>query len=327
MACVRFQNSKFEIQPGQTVLDCLTEHGVRISSSCKTGICQTCMLRSTSGTVPVSAQQGLRSTLVDQGYFLSCVCIPADTIAVEMPGTQANPVTHVSLVAKDWLNEDTARLMFEGDFPDEAKSGQFFNIERPSDGLIRSYSSAQIGMGSLEIHVRRLPGGKMSSWLCDEISPGVPCRITGPYGACYYAGCDADQPILMIGTGTGLAPLLGIANDALAKGHRGTIRLYHGSYRTSGLYLVSELKLLAKQYSNFEYLPCVDFGEHGTDKGEFRIKRADLAAAEDLADLTGYRVFLCGHPEMVKSAKRRSYLAGASLKDIFADPFVISPVG
>ena len=270
------------------------------------------------------AQHGLKSTLIDQGYFLPCICIPTNSITVELPGAHVSPVTHAALVAIDWLNEDTARLIFEGDFPDEARPGQFFNIVRTSDGLIRSYSSAQVGMGSLEIHVRRLPDGKMSSWLCNEISPGMVCRIAGPYGTCYYAGGDVEQPILMVGTGTGLAPLWGIANEALAKGHRGRIRLYHGSYRSTGLYFVSELKRLAAQYSNFEYLPCVDYADEGQNN-DIRIQRSNLAAADDISDLTGYRVFLCGHPEMVKSARRRSYLAGASLNEIFADPFVISP--
>ncbi len=44
-------------------------------------------------------------------------------------------------------------------------------------------------------------------------------------------------------------------------------------------------------------------------------------AFSDLADLKGWRVFLCGYPPMVHSAKKLAYLAGAALDDILTDPF------
>ena len=52
-------------------------------------------------------------------------------------------------------------------------------------------------------------------------------------------------------------------------------------------------------------------------------RAADLALAAH-PDLTGWRVFLCGHPGMVKTSKKLSYLAGASMADIYSDPFEIS---
>ena len=52
--------------------------------------------------------------------------------------------------------------------------------------------------------------------------------------------------------------------------------------------------------------------------------RADLVALTDWPNLKGWRVFLCGHPEMVKSAKKRAFLSGAAMQDIYADPFVLS---
>jgi NAD(P)H-flavin reductase len=46
----------------------------------------------------------------------------------------------------------------------------------------------------------------------------------------------------------------------------------------------------------------------------------DVALAEN-PDLTGWRIFLCGNPNMVKAAKQLTFFAGASMRDIFADPF------
>ena len=41
-------------------------------------------------------------------------------------------------------------------------------------------------------------------------------------------------------------------------------------------------------------------------------------------NLTNWRLFLCGHPDMVKSAKKHAFLSGASMKDIYADAFTVN---
>ena len=49
---------------------------------------------------------------------------------------------------------------------------------------------------------------------------------------------------MLAGAGTGLAPLYGIARDALAQGHTGPVWLFHGGVDLRGLYLAEELKAL-----------------------------------------------------------------------------------
>ena len=142
--------------------------------------------------------------------------------------------------------------------------------------------------------------------------------------------------------GPGLAPLCGIIRDALSHGHQGSIALFHGSWEPSGLYLqgncfyllgkpdqgilltgtgsVDELRALADQHLTFTYTPCVDAGAvAGTTIG-----RADQIALSSYSKLAGWRVYLCGHPEMVQSAKKKAFLSGASISDIYADPFLLS---
>jgi len=133
----------------------------------------------------------------------------------------------------------------------------------------------------------------------------------------------------LIGTGTGLAPLYGILRDALHSGHRGDIRLYHGSRIPEGLYLGDALSALASEHGNFHYMPCLsgevgacDTGAGGAPANNaIRQGRADAEALKDYPDLTGWQVFICGYPAMVQAAKTAAYLAGASLDAIHADPF------
>lgn len=97
--------------------------------------------------------------------------------------------------------------------------------------------------------------------------------------------------MLLIGTGSGLAPLIGIARDALNQQHTGDIYLYHGSHDAAGLYLVDELREMAEHYPNFHYVPCVS-GDDVTE--QYQAGRAVDVALAAHPDLTGWRVFLRG---------------------------------
>ena len=161
----------------------------------------------------------------------------------------------------------------------------------------------------------------MSEWIHESLNIGDAITIQGPFGNCFYAPSSSDGGILLVGTGSGLAPLWGIIKDALRQRHAGRIRLYHGSWKPEGLYLVDELRRLAEEHPNFEYVPCVDDGSHP----DFRQGRADSIALADNPTLKQWSVYLCGHPEMVKSMKKRAFLSGASMQDIYSDPFVLTP--
>jgi len=205
--------------------------------------------------------------------------------------------------------------------PFEYYAGQFIHIHHP-EGLVRSYSIASTPEDQfLELHIRHLPDGQMTSWLKDHVELGDKLEIEGALGDCFYLGGNEQQSLLLIGTGTGLAPLYGIIRDALQKGHQGPIHLYHGSHQVNGLYLVAELNKLAEQYENFHYTPCVSSGEVPDGYGE---GRANDVALKNHPDLKGWKVYLCGHPDMVAGTKRKAFLSGASLNDIYSDPFVLS---
>ncbi|WP_455219546.1 FAD-binding oxidoreductase, partial [Kaarinaea lacus] len=254
-------------------------------------------------------------------YFLACVCKPEVDIEIALPGDDVRHRISARVVEKEFLNDEIFRLRLAFDESFDYFPGQFIRLYRP-DGLVRSYSLASIPEDKiLELHIRHLSDGQMTSWLKNQVDAGDNVEIEGPSGDCFYLSGNEQQSLLMIGTGTGLAPLLGIIRDALNKGHQGPIHLYHGSHQPDGLYLITELKKLAEQHSNFHYTPCVSSGSppEGYEKG-----RANDVALEKHPDLKGLKVYLCGHPDMVANTKRKAFLFGASLNDIYSDPFVLS---
>jgi ferredoxin-NADP reductase len=104
------------------------------------------------------------------------------------------------------------------------KAGQYVQV-LVNEHMVRSYSLASApGIDNeLHLHIRRGAAGSASRWFHDELKTGDAIHIGPPHGYCCYQPENLDQPVLMIGTGTGLAPLYGMARAALQQGHRGGI--------------------------------------------------------------------------------------------------------
>ena len=321
MPTVVFEGEPYCPEEGESVLDCLLRNGIALSHSCKAGVCQSCLLQAVRGAVPGTAQAGLRDTHRARQYFLSCRCLADNDLEVCRPDVAGLRI-RAEVRSIEPLNETVVRLRVSSAALPEYVAGQFFNVIR-EDGLLRSYSAASLpGKDEfIEFHVALVRGGRMSTWIHSELEPGAPLDLQGPSGNCFYVEGDPSQPLLLAGTGTGLAPLYGIARDALSRGHAGPIRLVHGTATPVGLYLVDELRRLAEEHPHFHYSPCVLKGDGNASLPEAAIETYALECA---GPLKGWRVYLCGHPDIVRALQRKAFLAGASLKDIYADAFVSS---
>jgi NAD(P)H-flavin reductase len=276
-------------------------------------------LRAPEAVIPVTAQRGLRRTVAAEGYFLACCFQPIeDELEVHRP-REAEIYGRAIVRAKQAASRTAVRLFLEPATALYYHPGQFINLRR-ADGLTRSYSLASVPRTDplLELHVRRMVNGAMSQWLFDQLEVGDTIDIAGPYGSCFYLQSDLTKPLLLVGTGIGLAPLFGIARDALHAGHTGPMHLYVGSRKPEGLYLQEELRGMARQHPNFRYEPCIS--GHEIPVGH-HAGRADAVAFDRHPELDGWRVFLCGVAPMVHDARKRAYLAGAKLAEIQAEAF------
>lgn len=306
-----------DIVPGESVLDALLRAGIDAPNSCRSGNCQTCMHRAIEGIPAEESQTGLTDAQRAMGFFLPCVCVPKTPLVI-VPKDDAG-IRHDAVVQSlDRLSDDIVRLRIETESFDY-RPGQFLELIADED-LKRHYSLASHPDDDpyLEMHIRLHENGRMSRRLIEHIVPGHRLQIAGPSGTFFYEGVDADQPLVLIGAGTGLAPLYGVLRDALKRGHRGQIRLYHGARDTRGLYLNRELAALADIRDNFLYRPSAldpdaPFG-------------GDVAAAALDAEsgLEHSAFFLCGGENLVKRLKQSLFMRGASLRSIRSDIFTPS---
>ncbi len=230
-----------------------------------------------------------------------------------VPTDEAGDRCEATVRAIDRLSGDVVRLHLEHGPDFTYRPGQFLELITP-EGFSRHYSIASLPEdASVELHIRLHLGGAMSGFVSERLSVGDRLHVAGPRGTCFYEGLDSDQPITLVGAGTGLAPLLGILRDALRRGHRGPIRLYHGARTRAGLYLHDHLEELAAAQDNVAYIP-----------------RALADASGDIAEtvleqetaLAQTAFFLCGGEGLVSRLKRALFMKGASLRQMRSDVFL-----
>ncbi|MGE0392730.1 MAG: 2Fe-2S iron-sulfur cluster-binding protein [Vicinamibacterales bacterium] len=318
MARVECDGRPVPVEESETLLDAVLRAGIPLPHSCRAGVCQSCLVKATSGTPPAGSQVGLRPSLAQQGFLLACVTRPTEDLGISTDAA-AGLTVGATITAVDVLAGDVVKVLVTPDSDFSFRAGQYVTLIR-EDGLARSYSIANLpGSKTLELHVRVLPGGQMSQWFASR-PVGARVALRGPNGECFYEPAP-EAPLVLAGTGTGLAPLWGVLHDALQAGHAGPIHVLHGARGPAGLYLVDELHALAAAHGNVAYSACVlDDARAGMTQGAL-----DEVLFARFPNLSGHKVFLCGDPGLVQKMKRKAFLAGAKLADIRADAFITAP--
>ena len=326
MPYVKLDTVNYATTESESILDCLLRHDLAIPYACKSGVCQSCLVKAVDCTPTPRATTGLKSTLQASGYALAYQWIPEDDIEIRLPGAAEHAVA-ASVTRMDKLNNSIIRLILTPENRDtmfESRPGQYLNLINPT-GVTRSYSIANdyVLDGHLELHIANMPQGELTHWLFNEAKTGDQVYIRGAAGDCFYVNPDHQPfPILLVGTGTGLAPLYGIAHDALRHRHEGNISLFHGGSIPERLYYVDELRQLASLQPGFHYQALVLTGA-GTDDciAQGDIEQAALNSIDPLT-IGQLRVYICGAPEFVQGLRKKIFLKGVRSAHIFCDAFV-----
>jgi len=215
------------------------------------------------------------------------------------------------------LNAETVAVRLACPEVGHYQAGQYLKVF--IDAQTTRYYSLASAPGiddDLLLHVRRGAEGSSGRWFHEVVQAGDTVAISAPRGVCGYRPGQPEQPLLMVSTGSGLAPYYGIARAALQQGHRAPVHLYHGVRFSDELYLVEQLQALAQLYPNFHYVPCVSRDEPPAD---CRAGRALDIALRDLPLSSAWRVYLCGHPDMVEDGWKRAIRAGVLPHAILSD--------
>jgi CDP-4-dehydro-6-deoxyglucose reductase len=218
-----------------------------------------------------------------------------------------------------WLTPEVANLHLElPDLPDFSYlPGQYMNVQL-GDGTHRSFSMASLpNAGAVEFHVRRIPGGRFTDSHLGQVAPGHALEVELPLGSFRYHRED-ERPILMVATGTGLAPIKSILESVMDDEDCPPVSLYWGMRTEADLYLDDEIRRWAPRLYDFRYVPVLSRASAGWQGRRGHVQDAVLA---DLADLSGHSLYLCGSPAMIADAKHAFLARGADLQRIYTDGF------
>lgn len=230
----------------------------------------------------------------------------------------------------EFLNPDVVRVRLSpksgiGRFVYAA--GQYLALHL-SGSQLRCYSMVHdYGLDKpLELHVRLYPGGLFSEWIRQRASQNllpsnmpVELLLSGPYGQCtWQSPRGPDAPTVMLATGTGIAPIWALLEQALPTSN-GPVDLYWGGQTPQDLYLSAPLRALERAYPHFHFVPVM---REPTPGWPGRVGTVEQCVASDHPDLRKARVYACGSPSMVRNAAALLTMNCGLDEDCFhADPF------
>ncbi|HWS26388.1 MAG TPA: 2Fe-2S iron-sulfur cluster-binding protein [Xanthomonadales bacterium] len=316
MSTFEFEGRIYAHAPSESLLDALLRQGAEMPHSCRRGSCHTCIVKVEAGEVEASRQ--VDPALAAAGCTLACVAQPS-TAGVRIRRVNADELSfEAELLARRQLADGVFALDIAPLRALTWRAGQFLQVRGP-DGQRRPYSLASRCEDDyfLTIHVRRIDGGRVSSWLCDELQPGQRLQLDGPFGNCCYDPAMRDRPLRLLATGSGVGALAALAREALAQGHRAGIVLHHGVRRARDLYLHQELQALQHANPLFTYIPSVS-GENACSPAR---RGRVVGAAFMEAPPRDAEFFLCGLPRMVEDARYHARRCGIPALQIHADAF------
>ncbi|MER5476838.1 1,2-phenylacetyl-CoA epoxidase subunit PaaE [Streptomyces sp. NPDC002734] len=172
---------------------------------------------------------------------------PADEAPAAGRRVRRRPAFHpLRVSAVQRLCEDAAAVSF--DVPEELAEefafapGQSLTLRRQVDGRDerRSYSICSAAGALPRIGVRVVPGGLFSSWLVHEVRPGDVVEVMAPTGV-FTPDLSAPGHHVLVAAGSGVTPMLSIAESVLATDLRSRVTLFYGNRRTDSVMFADEL--------------------------------------------------------------------------------------
>lgn len=314
-------------QSGDNLLEVLRQNEVPVSYSCMSGRCGTCRCKVVQGSVLDGGPESGRPKRDQERYVLACQAILTEPCTIEIPEVD-EVVVHParilkgSVVAIEDLTHDVRRLRVKLSKPLEFSPGQYATVQFTPDH-VRPYSMAGLsGDDEMEFQIRHVPGGRVTDYVFGELRVGAQLRISGPMGTAYLRR-NHEGPMLCVGGGTGLAPVLSIVRGALQNGMANPIHLYFGVRSSEDLYDAERLQQLAAKHPNLRVHIIVASGPVGPG---LRRGLVTDAIAQDIPDLAGWRAYLCGSPAMVEALDLQLTRQGIERSHIHADAFYPSGV-
>jgi propane monooxygenase reductase subunit len=319
---------EFEVDEDETVLNGAFRQGLMLMHGCKEGQCGACKSFLLDGEVDLDRYStfALPDYELDEGWTLLCRAHAVSDLEVELINYDeeilqsgvALRTARARVEAIEELTRDIRRLVLkveDGEMP--FRSGQYVDIGIPGTDEYRSFSMANLPSddGRLEFMIKLYPGGKFSSLLADgALQVGDELDVTGPYGV--FTLRETDRPILFIGGGAGMAPILSLIRFMAEQGVARPAVYYYGAREEEDLFHLEELAELQTLVPGFRFVPALSDADWEGETGQI----TDVVERSEQG-LDGVDAYLCGPPPMVDAAQEMLMRLGVDEARIHFDKF------
>lgn len=216
----------------------------------------------------------------------------------------------------DILNEthDTKTFRLVGKTPVlfSFKPGQFVTLRLDIDGkdVKRSYSisSSPSRPHALDLTIKRVPGGLVSNWMCDNVKLGDEIEIRGPAGkfSCFNY---PSQKMLFVGAGSGITPVMSMLRWIVDTVADVDVLMLVSARSPQDIIFRRELEWITSRHSGVRVIVTVTGRWTGVEAWTGLTGRCDARMLKLLVpDLNDRHVFMCGpgvFMDAVKEALRQ----------------------
>ena len=323
----------FDVARDEAILPAAIRAGVGLPYGCRDGACGSCKSRLIEGRVIHGAHQAKALSADEEaaGWILTCCATPQTDCVVQartVAGAGEYPPlkmpARVAALARPAPDVVVMKLQLPATVAFKYRAGQYVEFIL-RDGARRSYSMATAPehLGSppaIELHLRHMPGGKFTDHVFGAMKEKDILRVEGPFGS-FFLREDGATPIVLLASGTGLAPIKAIVEHLRAQGSTRPAVLYWGCRHKADLYQHDWALEAAAAMPNLRYVPVLSEAKP-EDDWRGRSGFVHQAVMADLPDLSGHEVYACGAPVMIDAA-RRDFTARCGLPEeaFFADSF------
>lgn len=319
------------LRSGETILEAGLREGLPLRFECRNGGCGLCVCTVLHGSVDYGSYQqlALPDATRSQGKALMCCATPLSDLEIEVEWADAAAAQrlfqHVGRVDRlERLADDVMRVVIS--IPSERSvafsAGQYINIVL-DDGQRRAFSFANPPHENklVDLHVRRIPGGRFTSHVFSGMQVGDVVNFEGPLGG--FTLREGSRPILFVAGATGFAPVKSIVEDAFHRGVKRPMRLYWGVRRRADLYLLELAQQWERERSNFKVVPVLSHAAP-EDAWQGRTGLVHQAILADFPNLSQHELYICGSVKMVETAVPAFLASGLDEDVCFSDAFLPS---
>lgn len=227
-----------------------------------------------------------------------------------------------TLRVREVIDETADTRSFVLEIPSELQetfsyaAGQFCTFRATIDGesVVRCYSmsSSPEAGDRFTTTVKRVPGGKMSNWMNDALSPGGTIEAMAPAGL--FVLRESDAPIVAFAGGSGITPVFSILKSALAATTRDLALIYANRAADAVIFARELDRLRADAAGRLSVHHHLDSKEGFLDGG------ACAALVGDRADAD---VYVCGPAPFMETVETGLALRGVNEAHVFIERFAV----